>query len=71
VVRPSDADGDLALAVRCLRRLVPDAQLVIAPSAPPPECDAEVVVLDASEISAGPLAAVTALDRERNRARPA
>jgi len=70
VLRPSARDRDLPLAVRCLKRLVPRAQLVIAPSAPPPDCGAEIVVLDASEISAGPLAAATALDRERRRARP-
>ncbi|HUK64178.1 MAG TPA: hypothetical protein VLV15_12615, partial [Dongiaceae bacterium] len=62
-MRPSDYDGDLALAVRCLKRLVPDAQLVVAHSVPPSNCDAEVVVLEASEIAAGPLAAATALER--------
>jgi hypothetical protein len=67
VVRPSASDGFLGTALRCLRRLVPRARLVVGPACPPRDVDAEVIVLDAEEIAAGPLAAATALERERKK----
>jgi hypothetical protein len=51
--------------MRCLKRLVPRARLFVAPACPPRDADTEVIVLDAEEIAAGPLAAATALERER------
>lgn len=68
VVRPSAREGVLAGAMRCLRRLVPQAILVAAPAPPPEDPEAEAVELDADEVAAGPLAAASALARERERA---
>jgi hypothetical protein len=73
VVRPSAREGVVAAALRCLGRLVPRARLVVAPASPPEDPDAEVITLDADEVAAGPLAAASALARERAataRARP-
>jgi hypothetical protein len=65
VVRPSDRAGALAAAMRCLKRLVPRARVIVAPEPPPVEAGAEVVTVDAEEIALGPLSAATALERER------
>lgn len=64
VVRPGRASANAA-ALRCLRRLVPGALLLVHPEAPPVDADAEVLSVDAEEIAAGPLSAASALERER------
>jgi hypothetical protein len=51
--------------MRCLKRLVPRARVVVMPACPPGDAETEVIVLDADEVAAGPLAAATALERER------
>jgi hypothetical protein len=66
VLRSGARDSAIAAATRCLKRLVPDASVLVAPAFPPP--DAEVVTLDAEEVAAGPLSAASALDRERGMA---
>jgi hypothetical protein len=70
VLRPSAREGDLVTAMRCLKRLVPRARVVVAPGCPPGDGETEVIVLDAVEVAAGPLAAATALERERRGSRP-
>jgi hypothetical protein len=70
VLRPSAHDADLLSALRCLKRLVPRARVVVAPACPPPgDGEAEIIALDAAEVAAGPLAAATALERERRKRR--
>jgi hypothetical protein len=69
IVRPGRRAGALGAAVRCLRRLVPDAGIFVAPALPRCKPAGEVVVLDADEVAAGPLSAATALTRERGAAR--
>jgi hypothetical protein len=65
VVRPSARTGALAAALRCLKRLVPGATLLVASPSPVPASDGDVIALDAEEIAAGPLAAASAIERER------
>jgi hypothetical protein len=64
-LRPGADDAKIALAMRCLRRLVPHAEVVVAPAQPPPDLDATVVTMGADELAAGPLVAAAALVRER------
>jgi hypothetical protein len=64
VVRPSDRDDVNAGAIRCLRRLLPQATIVVAPAAPPPNVEVDVVTVDAEEVAAGPLSAALALERQ-------
>jgi hypothetical protein len=71
LLNPNGRDDELAAAMRCLRRLVPGARIVVAPAPPPQDCRTEVVVLDAGEVAQGPLAAAAALERERTEPRPA
>lgn len=68
VLCPSARDGVTASAMRCLRRLVPGAVVLVPPDTPPADAD-EVVAVEAEEIVAGPLSAARALDRGRSRAR--
>jgi hypothetical protein len=69
IVRPGRKPSALGAAVRCLRRLVPDAGIFVSPALPRCTPVGEVVVLDADEVAAGPLSAATALTRERGAAR--
>jgi hypothetical protein len=64
-LRPGADEAKVALAMRCLRRLVPHARVVVAPAQPPPDPDATVVTMAADELAAGPLVAAAALVRER------
>jgi hypothetical protein len=64
-LRPGADDAKVALAMRCLRRLLPHAKVVVAPAQPPPDPEATVVTLGADELAAGPLVAAAALVRER------
>lgn len=59
VVRPGRRTGDLARALRSLRRLLPHALLLAAPGTP--SGGVVVLVLDADDIVAGPLSAAAAL----------
>ena len=63
VLRPAGREAIVARAQRCLRRLVPQAHVVVEPAAPP--VGFEVVTLEAEEVAAGPLSAATALRRAR------
>jgi hypothetical protein len=65
IVRPGTKPRALGAAVRCLRRLVPDAGIYVAPSTPRGTPGGDVVVLDADEVALGPLSAAAALTRER------
>jgi hypothetical protein len=67
VVRPGSRPGALAGVLRCLRRLVPAAVLLVAPAASPEPCDGSAIVLDADEVVSGPLSMADALARARCR----
>ncbi|HEY6001630.1 MAG TPA: hypothetical protein VIV57_02070 [Anaeromyxobacter sp.] len=65
LLRPGGDDAAVATAMRCLGRLVPHATVVVAPALPPTDPDATVVTVGADELSAGPLAAASALLGQR------
>ena len=69
VVRPGKKPSALGAAVRCLRRLLPEAGIFVSPATPRCAPGCEVVVLDADEVALGPLSAATALARERRAVR--
>ena len=69
ILRPGKKPSALGAAVRCLRRLLPEAGIFVSPSQPRGVPEGEVVVLDADEVALGPFSAAAALARERAAAR--
>lgn len=63
VVHPSTQKRMLDAAIRCLRRLLPGAELVVAPLRPPMEPGVAVVEVRPEDLVDGPLAAAAALQR--------